>query len=108
MLMGKRLANSSLLILTAVYVALLMGGGSQMRIAFNTPHEAVSAATYVAANAMAIKLASFLELLSALVLGVFVAASVGRVRHIGGRAAEVQIAMLGGIGTSVLLALSAL
>jgi hypothetical protein len=58
-------ANSSLSILTLVYVALLMGGGSQMRIAFNTPHDALAAAAYVAANATATKFASFLELLAA-------------------------------------------
>jgi TctA family transporter len=58
-------ANSSLSILTLVYVALLRGGGSQMRIALNTPHEASAAAAYVAANATATKFGSFLELLAA-------------------------------------------
>jgi TctA family transporter len=62
MFTAKLRANSSLLILTVVYVALLMGGGSQMRIAFNTPHDASAAAAYLAANATAIKFASFLEL----------------------------------------------
>jgi hypothetical protein len=42
--MAKLRANSSLLILTVVYGALLMGGGSQMRIPFNTPHDASAAA----------------------------------------------------------------
>jgi hypothetical protein len=105
--MVKRLASPSLLILTVVYVALLMGGGSQMKTAFNTPHDA-AAAGYVAANAMAIKWASFLELVSALVLGIFVASSVGRIRVLGTRASEVQIATLGGVGVTVMLALSAL
>jgi hypothetical protein len=108
MFMAKLSANLSLLILAVVYVALLLGGGSQMRIAFNTPHDAATAAAYVAVNAPAIKLASFLELVSALVLGVFVAAMVGRVRMIEARAAQVQVATLGGIGTTLMLALSAL
>jgi hypothetical protein len=64
--MAKLGANPSLLILTLVYVALLLGGGSKMVIAFNTPHDAAAAASYVAVNASSIKLASFLELVSAL------------------------------------------
>jgi len=106
-LMTKHLANPSLLILTVVYLALLIGGGSQMRIAFNTPHD-TAALSYVATNAMTIKLASFLELVSALVLGVFVASSVARVRSIGTRASEMQVATLGGVGVTMMLASSAL
>src|SRR5437879_4572270 len=96
-LMTKHLASPSILILTVVYIALLVGGGSQMKIAFKTAHDP-AAAGYVAADTMAIKLASFLALVSALVLGVFVAPSGGRVRFVGSRTAEVQIAALGGAG----------
>jgi hypothetical protein len=104
--MSKRLGSTPLLILTVAYFVLLMGGGSQMRIAFQTPLDA-SAANYVAANAMAIKFASFLELVSALVLGTFMALSIGRVRQAVGNA-HVRIATLGSIATTVMLALSAL
>ncbi len=106
-MIAKRLASQSLLILAILYLVLMVAGGSQVATAFQTPHNA-SAVTFVATHVMAIKLGSFLELISALVFGAFMASSIGRVQFRGARASEVQIATLGSIGVIVMLAMSAL
>jgi hypothetical protein len=105
--MAKRLASPSLLILAILYFVLMIAGGSRVKTAFKTPHDA-SAAGFVATNIMAIKVGSFLELVSALVLGVFMASSISRVRFNETPASGVQVATLGGIGGTMMLVLSAL
>jgi hypothetical protein len=104
----KRLASHWLLICTTIlYFLLMTAGGSRVVTAFRTPNDA-SAVAFVATHAMAIKQGSFLELVSAIVLGVFMASSIGRVQFTRARASEVQIATLGGAGVIVMLAMSAL
>jgi hypothetical protein len=104
----KRLASQWLLICTTVlYFLLMTAGGSRVVTSFRTPNDA-SAVAFVAAHGMAIKQGPFLELVSAIVLGVFMALSIGRVQSAGARASEVQIATLGSAGVIMMLAMSAL
>ena len=105
-MIAKRIARGSLLFFTILYFLLMIAGGRQVTIAFQTPTDAAAVA-FVATHATAIKLGSFLELVSALVLGVFMASSIGRVQ-MATRASAVQNAMLGSIGVIVMLAISAL
>ncbi|QNI32719.1 hypothetical protein H7849_01505 [Alloacidobacterium dinghuense] len=104
---GKRHTSLSLLLLTIVYVLLLFAGGSKLSAAFHIPHDS-SAVSFMAKNSWAIKWGSFCELISALSLGIFMAACVSRLRLLGIRAVGVQIASFGGIGTTTMLTFSAL
>jgi hypothetical protein len=106
-MIAKRLASHSLLILPILYLVLMIAGGSRVTTAFRTPHDA-SAITFVATHAMAIKLGSFLELVSALVLGAFMASAVGRMRFTGTPVSDLQVATYGGVGVIMMLVLSAL
>lgn len=103
----NRHAGPNLLVLTLVYAVFLVLGGSKVRVAFGVPHDS-GAAAYVAANSLSIRLGSFLELASAIPLGIFFATTVSRLRFLGVRAAGESIASFGGIGTSLMLMLSAL
>ena len=104
----KRHAGPSLLLLTIVYVALMIAGGSKLSAAFHVPHDSAKAVAFVAENGWAIKWGSFFELGSAIPLGIFMAVSISRLRYLGVRAAGEQIAALGGIGAPMMLMLSAL
>jgi hypothetical protein len=104
-----RHAGPSLLVLTIVYVALLFAGGSKISAAFKVPRDtAENAVAYVAKVSGAIRWGSFWELGSAIVLGVFMAATVSRLRFHKVRAAGEEIALLGGVGATMMLASSAL
>ena len=104
----KRHAGPSLLLLTIVYVALMIAGGSKLSAAFHLPHDSAKAVAFVAENGWAIKWGSFFELGSAIPLGIFMAVSISRLRYLGVRAAGEQIAALGGIGAPMMWMLSAL
>ena len=104
----KRHAGPSLLLLTVVYVALMIAGGSKLSTAFQVPHDSAKAVAFVAENGWTIKWGSFLELGSAIPLGIFMAVNISRLRFLGVRAAGEQIAALGGIGAPMMLILSAL
>lgn len=104
----KRHAGPSLLILTLAYIALFAASGSKVSVAFHVPHDATIAPAFVAQNGWAIRWGSFFELASAIPLGIFMAVSISRLRSLGTRAAGEQIAALGGIGTPMMLAGSAM
>lgn len=106
---AERHAGPPLLLLTLIYVALLLAGGSRLSAAFNIPHDsAEKAVAFVAKYGWSIQLGSFFELLSAIPLGLFIATTISRLRFLGLNAAGESIAFLGGIGATVLLMLSAL
>lgn len=99
----------SLLLLTLIYVGFMVAGGSRLSAAHRIPLDsAEKAVAYIAKNGWSIQLGSFFELSSAIPLGIFVAATVGRLRFIGVRAAGELVAFLGGIGAVITLILAAL
>ena len=81
----KRHAGPNLLVLTLAYVAFLVASGGKISVAFQVPHDS-SAAAFVAANSLPIRLGSFFELASAIPLGIFFATTVSRLRFLGIRA----------------------
>ena len=93
-----------LLVLTIAYLALMITGGMNVKISFQVPHDSATAAAFVTQHSWAIRLGSFLELVSAITLGVFMAVSINRVRSLGIRHAGEQIAALGGIAAPMMLA----
>ncbi|MFZ0305226.1 MAG: hypothetical protein WAL75_21225 [Terracidiphilus sp.] len=97
-----------LLALTIVYLALMITGGMNVKISFQVPHDTATAAAFVTQHGWAIRLGSFLELISAITLGVFMAVSIHRVRSLGIRHAGEQIAALGAIAAPMMLAGSAM
>ena len=103
----KRHAGPNLLVLTLAYVAFLVASGGKISVAFHVPHDS-SAAAFVAANSLPIRLGSFFGLASAIPLGIFFATTVSRLRFLGIRAAGESIASLGGTGTTLMLMFSAL
>jgi hypothetical protein len=106
---SKHHAGPNLLLLTIIYVGLLIAGGSKVSAAFHVPHDsAEKAVAYVAQNDWAIKWGSFFELASAIPLGIFIAATVSRLRLLGINAAGESIAFLGGIGATMMLIFSSL
>jgi hypothetical protein len=106
---GKRHAGPNLLLLTLVYTAFMLAGGSKLVAAFRFPHDsAEKSIAYLAQNAWSIQWGSFCELASAIPLGIFTVTTVSRLRFLGVRAAGESIALLGGIGVTVMLILSAL
>jgi hypothetical protein len=104
-----RHAGPNLLLLTLVYTAFMLAGGSKLVAAFRFPHDsAEKSIAYLAQNAWSIQWGSFCELASAIPLGIFTVTTVSRLRFLGVRAAGESIALLGGIGVTVMLILSAL
>jgi hypothetical protein len=103
----------SLLIVAVVYVTLfiasiviptLMSGGQH----FPSPFDPVDqAARYFGAHAGAVRLAAFLQLGSAIPLGIFAATSSSRVQFLGRKVAGIHIALFGGIGAAVFQAFAA-
>ncbi|HEY4357031.1 MAG TPA: hypothetical protein VGN16_14880 [Acidobacteriaceae bacterium] len=104
----QRHAGPSLLALTITYLVMFIASASKVSVAFHVPHVSEAAVAFVAQNNGAIRWGSFFELASAIPLGIFMAASVSRLRFLRIRAAGVQIAALGGIATPMMLAGSAL
>lgn len=103
----------SLLIVAAVYVALFlasvivptaMAGGQHFPSPFGPSHENAS---YFVEHAGAVRLAAFLQLGSAMPLGIFAASASSRLQFLGMRVAGTQIALFGGVAASVLLAFCA-
>ena len=98
-----------LLMLTLIYVVFMVVGATQLGRAYRVPHNTVAeAVAYVTNFGLPIRIGSFFELSSAVLLGLFVAVTVSRLRFIGVRAAGEVIALFGGVGASTLLMLSAL
>jgi hypothetical protein len=93
-----------LLALTIAYLGLMITGGRNVKISFQVPHDSATAAAFVIQHSWPIRLGSFLELVSAITLGVFMAVSINRVRSLGIRHVGEQIAALGGIAAPMMLA----
>jgi hypothetical protein len=104
----QRHAGLSLLALTVVYFALMIAGGANVKVAFQTPHDSAIAAAFVTQHSWAIRWGSFCEFGSAIALGIFMAVSISRLRFLGIHAAGEQIAALGGIVTPIMLTGSAM
>ncbi|HEX3940215.1 MAG TPA: hypothetical protein VHX11_01895 [Acidobacteriaceae bacterium] len=99
----------NLLILTLVYLAFLIAGGSKVSAAFHIPHDSADkAVAFVAQNSWAIRWGSFCELGSAIPLGIFIASTVSRLRFLGVRAAGESIAFFGGSAAATMLLFSSL
>jgi hypothetical protein len=95
--------------LALIYVAFMVAGAAQLGKAYRVPHDTVAeAVAYVGNFGGSIRLGSFCELSSAVLLGLFVAVTVSRLRFLGVRAAGEVIALCGGVGATVMLMLSAL
>lgn len=105
---AQRRSGFFLLALTLAYVALLIVGGSNVRIAFRVPHDAAIAASFVAQHSWAIRWGSFCEFVSAIPLGIFMAETITWLRIPGARTAGEPIAVLGGIATPMMVIGSAL
>ena len=104
----QRHAGLTLFALTLVYIALMMAGGTNVRVAFQVPHDSAIASAFVAQHIWAIQWGSFCEFASAISLGIFMAVTINRLRSPGIRAAGEQVAALGGIATPIMLIGSAL
>ncbi len=104
----QRRSGLLLLALTLAYIALMILGGSNGKIAFRVPHDAAIASAFVAQHSWAIRWGSFCEFLSAIPPGIFMAVSIGWLRVPGVRSAGEPIAVLGGIATPIMMVGSAL
>jgi hypothetical protein len=105
----KRHAGPNLLLLALIYTGFMLAGASKLITAFRFPHGSPeNSVAYLAQNLWSIQWGSFCELASAIPLGIFAVTSVSRLRFLGVRAAGESIALLGGIGVTVMLILSAL
>ncbi|HEX4575857.1 MAG TPA: hypothetical protein VH117_00790 [Edaphobacter sp.] len=105
----RRHQGPPLLLLALIYVALMVVGATQLGKAYRVPHDTVEqAVAYVANFGGSIRIGSFCELSSAVLLGLFVAVTVSRLRFLGVRAAGELIALSGGVGATIMLMLSAL
>jgi hypothetical protein len=104
----QRHAGRFLLALTVAYAALMFAAGSRVVIAFHVPHDSAIAAPFVAQHSLSIRWGSFLEFVSAIPLGIFMAVSISRLQFPGIRNVGEQIAALGGIATPIMLIGSAL
>jgi hypothetical protein len=97
------------MMLTLIYVAFLVAGASRVSASFHIPLDsAEKALAYVGNNGGSIKWGSFFELASAMPLGIFIAATVSRLRFLGVQAAGESIAFFGGAIATMMLMLSAL
>jgi hypothetical protein len=104
----QRYARLTLFAPALVYIALMVTGGTSVRVAFQVPHDSVIAPAFVAQHMWAIQWGSFCEFASAISLGIFMAVTVSRLRSPGIRATGEQVAALGGIATPIMLIGSAL
>ena len=85
----RRHRGPSLLLLVLIYVALMVVGAVQLGKSYGVPQNAA----YVANFGWSIRLGTFCELSSAVLLGLFVAVTVSRLRFLGVRAAGELIAL---------------
>jgi len=104
----QRHARLSLLGLTLAYIALMTAGGTNVRAAFQVPHDSAIATAFVADHSWAIRWGSFCEFVSAIPLGIFMAVSISRLWLSDVHAAGKQVAALGGIAAPMMLVGSAL
>jgi len=102
-------AGPPLIVITILYAALVVAGGSTLKAAFSIPHDsAEQALAYVAKFSLSIQWGSFCELGSAVLLGIFVATVISRLRFLGVRAAGETIALVGGAGATIMVVLAPL
>jgi hypothetical protein len=107
--LSERHRGPNLMMLTLIYVAFLVAGASRVSASFHIPLDsAEKALAYVGNNGGSIKWGSFFELASAMPLGIFIAATVSRLRFLGVQAAGESIAFFGGAIATMMLMLSAL
>ena len=98
------------IVFTALFLASLavqgaMTGGAH----YPTPYDLIRVAqAYYARNALAVRIASFLQFGAAIPLGLFTATVTSRLRFLGITAAGVTNALFGGIAASIFLAASGL
>jgi hypothetical protein len=96
------------LLLALIYTALLIAGTTQLGKTMGNPEGSAELVAFVARLSWAMRIGSFCELSSAVLLGLFVAVTVSRLRFLGVRAAGELIALAGGLGATFMLMLSAL
>ena len=95
--------------LALIYVVFMVLGAMQLGKSYRVPHHTANEAiAYVANFGWSIRFGTFCELSSAVLLGLFVAVTVSRLRFLGVRAAGEVIALCGGVVATVMLMLSAL
>lgn len=104
----QRNARPVLVTLTLMYVALMIAGGSNVKVAFSVPHDSAVAVAFVAQHSWAIRWGSFCEFVSAIPIGIFMALSIGLLRFSSTRSGAEQVAALGGIASPMMLVGSAL
>jgi hypothetical protein len=93
------------LFIASLVVTIIMTGGAH----FPTPYEPIALAQdYFSRYPDAIRIATFLQFGAAIPLGIFTATVTSRLRFHGMRVAGVDIALFGGLSSSIFLALSAL
>jgi hypothetical protein len=98
-----------LLLMALLYLGLMIAGGTKLPAAFNIPCESTDqVVAYMAKYGWTIQLGSFYMVVSAIPLALFMLLVIGRLRSLGGGAAEEMIALLGGVGTPVMLFIAAL
>lgn len=99
-----------LVVLAAVHAGLLLASlaaaASLEHLAFPFSVEAASLGS-LARHPLAVRWCAFLQLGASVPLGLFAATAASRLHFLGARAAGVAIALFGGVGASLLLALSA-
>jgi hypothetical protein len=107
-ILERRHQGPPLLLLSFIYVVLMIAGALQLGRTMGAPTGSAELVAFVAKFDWLIRLGSFCELASAVLLGLFVAVTVSRLRFLGVRAAGETIALMGGVGATVMLMLSAL
>jgi hypothetical protein len=86
----------------------MIAGTTQLGKTMGAPQGSAEMVAFVAKVGWPIRIGSFCELSSAVLLGLFVAVTVSRLRFLGVRAAGELIALSGGLGATFMLMLSAL
>jgi hypothetical protein len=109
---GARHPSPPLVVLAAVQAALFLGslltGALTRGEHFPSPFAPAAASlSFFSSYPLALRWAAFLQLGAAVPLGLFAATAASRLHFLGVRAAGVAIALFGGIGAALLLALSA-
>jgi hypothetical protein len=110
---GARHPSPPLVVLAAVQAALFLGsllltGAVTRGEHFPSPFAPAAASlSFFSSYPLAVRWAAFLQLGAAVPLGLFAATAASRLHFLGVRAAGVTIALFGGIGAALLLALSA-
>jgi hypothetical protein len=98
-----------LLLMALLYLGFLIAGGTKLPAAFNIPRESPDqVVAYMARYGWTIQLGSLYMVVSAIPLALFMLITIGRLRSLGAGAAEEMIALLGGVGTPILLFIAAL